>query len=193
MARGVSSAGSAALGENGKSRPNNTADGGLGDAREVLGKYAAVGEFDGVIGPGQAQPPGLFGFLGAGDRDFADGDLEERLEAPVECPNAFAADEELHGSRRRPSGLITPSIDDKESSQFAGLVVGVGIGFAGRQKNGADEHGQTDDGRNEASPPAERQDDQRCTGDSQEYADEHPRARVASLLQVLWDKQPPGE
>ncbi len=101
VAKEKSGAGSAALGEDGESRAHNTADGALRDAREMLGKNAAVGEFGGVTGPGHSHAPGFFGLLGAGGRDFADGDLEERLEAPVEHPNTFGADEELHGSRRR--------------------------------------------------------------------------------------------
>jgi len=58
-------------------------------------KNAAVGEFGGVTGPGHSQAPGFFGLLGAGGSDFADRDLEERLEAPVEHPNTFGADERV--------------------------------------------------------------------------------------------------
>src|SRR5712664_2088028 len=141
-------AGSAALGENGESRAHHAADGGLRDAREMLGKDAPVREFRGVAGPGQPQAPGFFGLLRAGCSDFADGDLEERLETPVEHPYTLGADEELHGNRWRATGLQAPAVDNYEGSHFVGLVVGVAIGFSGRQKNSADEHGQADDGRN---------------------------------------------
>src|SRR6266550_3595382 len=182
-----SGAGGASLGENGKSRAHHTADGALRDTREMLGKDAAVGEFGGATGPGHSQAPGFFGLLRAGGSDFADGDLEERLETPDEHPNTFGADEELHGSRCRSSGLKAPAVDNHEGSQFVGLVAGVGSGFGRRQKNRADEHGQADDGRNKAGPQAERQDDQRRSGDSQENAKEHPRARVAPHMQNLRD------
>jgi len=58
-----------------------------------------------MTGPGHSHAPGFFGLRGAGGSDFADRDLEERLEAPVEHPTLFGADEELHGSRRRVSWL----------------------------------------------------------------------------------------
>jgi hypothetical protein len=119
------------MGENGESRAHHTADGGLGDAREMLGKDAAVGELCGEAGRGHSKEPGILGFLRAGGSDFADGDLKERHEIPVEHPNTFGPDEELHGSRRRAAGLKAPAIDDNESAQFACLIVGVGFGLGG--------------------------------------------------------------
>src|SRR5438445_1697143 len=136
VAKVKSCAGGAALGKNGEGRTHHPADGALGNAREMFGKEANVGEFSGVPGPGQAQAPGLVEFLGAGSSNLADGDIQERLEAPVENEDTFDADEELRGSRRRASLLIAPSIDDNQSCQCSGFVVGVGAQFGGRQKNG---------------------------------------------------------
>src|ERR1700674_1789881 len=99
----------------------------------MLGKDAAVGEFGGVTGPGHSQAPGFFRLPRAGGSDFADGDLEEWLETSVEHPNTFGADEELHGSRWRASGLKAPAVDKHEGPQLVGLVVGLGIGLGGRQ------------------------------------------------------------
>ncbi|PYU40656.1 MAG: hypothetical protein DMG53_22540 [Acidobacteria bacterium] len=122
VAKVKSCAGGAALGKNGEGRTHHPADGALGNAREMFGKEATVGEFSGVPGPGQAQAPGLVEFLGAGSSNLADGDIQERLEAPVENEDTFDADEELRGSRRRASLLIAPSIDDNQSCQFSGFV-----------------------------------------------------------------------
>src|SRR2546423_14020626 len=188
-AKAKSCTGGAALGKNREGRTHRTADGALGNAREMFGKDATVEEFSGVPGPGHSQAPGLVEFLGAGSSNLADGDLQETLEAPIENENAFDADEELPGSRRRASLLIAPPIDNNQSCQFSGLVVGVGAQLGGRQKNGGDEHGQTDDGRNEASPQAQRQDHQRRPGDSQENAEKHPKARGVSPPQDIEDKQ----
>src|SRR5260370_12157761 len=99
----------------------------------MLGKDAAVGEFGGVTGPRDSQAPGIFGLLRGGGTDFADGDLEERLETPVEHPNTFGADQELHGSRWRASGLKPPAVDNPEGSQFLRLVSPVAIRFARRR------------------------------------------------------------
>jgi len=121
VAKEKSGAGSAALGEDGESRAHHTADGGLRDAREMLGKNATVGEFGGVTGPGHSQAPGFIGLLGEGGSDFADRDLEEGLEAPVEHPNSFGADEELRGSIRRVSRLKAPAVDDNRETDWGGL------------------------------------------------------------------------
>src|SRR6266851_543406 len=101
----------------------------------------------------------------------------------------IGADEKLRGKRRRISHLEASAIDDNESSQSAGLVAGAGKRLGRRKKNGADEHGQTKDGRNIAAPGAQRKDDQRGAGNRQENAKEHPRARVAAQMQYLGDKQ----
>src|SRR6266566_6340754 len=121
VAKVKSCTGGAALGKNREGRTHRTADGALGHAREMFGKDATVGEFSGVPGPGHSQAPGLLEFLGTGSSNLADGDLQERLESPIENENAFDADEELRGSRRRASLLIAPSIDDNQSCQFSGL------------------------------------------------------------------------
>src|SRR6266550_3458764 len=107
---------------------------GMSGAREMFGKDATVGEFSGVPGPGHSQAPGLVEFLGTDSSNLADGDLQERLEAPIQNENAFDADEELRGSRRRASLLIAPSIDDNQRCKLSGFVVGVGAQLGGRQK-----------------------------------------------------------
>jgi len=99
----------------------------------------------------------------------------------------------LHRSRRRVSWLKAPAVDDNKSVQFAGFVAGAGIGFGGRQKNRADEHGQTNDWPERSWSPTDRQDNQPRSGDSQENAKEQPRARVAPRMQDLGDKQHQGE
>src|SRR5207247_1241934 len=77
------------------------------------------------------------------------------------------------------SHLETPTVNNNQSAQFAGLVTGDDIRLGRRQKDCGDEHGQPDDGGNEAASEAERENHQGCSGDSQENAEEHPRARVA--------------
>src|SRR5260370_22232393 len=126
------------------------------------------------MGRGLSQSRGFWVLPGAGGSDSVGGDLEERLETPVEHQNIFGADEELHGSRWRASGLKAPAVDNHEGAQFVGLVVGVGIRFGGRQKNRADEHGQANDGRNKAGPQAKRQQGERRSSASQQYAQQRP-------------------
>src|SRR5260370_433891 len=84
-------------------------------------------------------------------------------------------------------------IDNNKRAQYAGFVAGIGSGLCAWQKNGADEHGQADDGWSVAAPGAERNDYQRRSGNSQENAEEHPRARVAARVQDFWNEQHQGE
>ncbi len=67
----------AALGKNGKGGAHHAADGGLGDAREVLGENSAIGKDGGLIRPIDAQEPAAMGLLGLRGRDFGDGDFQK--------------------------------------------------------------------------------------------------------------------
>jgi hypothetical protein len=105
----------------------------------------------------------------------------------------FGANEKLRGKRRCVSQFEPAAIDNYKSAKFAGFVMDVGNRFCGRQKNSADEHDQTYDGRSVTAPSAKRENYHRGSGDSQENAKEHPRARVAARMQDLGDEQHQGK
>src|SRR6266436_4696753 len=115
------------------------------------------------------------------------------MKVRVEHGNMFGADEKSCGEGRHFSQLETSAIDDHEGAQFSGLVIGVGIRLGRRQKNGANKHGQANDGRNEASPKTKRHNHQGRSADSQENAEEHPGAGIAPRVQYLWNEQHQGE
>jgi len=63
----------ATLGENGESGAHHAADGGLGDAREMFGENAAIGEYRRFVPPVDAKEPAAVGFFGVSRSDFVDG------------------------------------------------------------------------------------------------------------------------
>ena len=97
MKRGLGADG-AASGQNGEGGVHHAAERACGDASEVLGKDALVGEFGGVIGPANLQNPVVLCLCldGIGGKDFGGGNHEERLKMRIERPDAFRTDEELH-------------------------------------------------------------------------------------------------
>src|SRR5882724_4693283 len=115
------------------------------------------------------------------------------MKVRVEHGNMFGADEELCSEGRSFSQPESSAINDHESSQLASFVIGIGIGLGGRQKNGGNKHGQTDDGRNEAGSKTKRQNHQGRSADSQKNPEKHPRAGIAPRVQYLWDEQHQGE
>src|SRR5437762_3791203 len=129
------------------------------------------------------------GFSSLYGRDFGDGDFQKRFELSIAHGNKFVTDEKLRGKGRRIPQLEAAAIDDYQRAQFSSLVTGDDIWPGGRQKNGADEHGQTNDGRNEAAAETKREKHQGRSGDSQENPEEHPRARVAAQVHHSWHDQ----
>src|SRR5205814_3602557 len=129
------------------------------------------------------------GFSSLYGRDFGDGDFQKRFEPGIAHGNKFVTDKKLCAKGRRVSQLEAAAVDDYQSVQFASLVTGNDIWPGGRQKNGADEHGQTNDGRNETAAETEREKHQGGSGDSQENPEEHPRARVATQVHDSWHDQ----
>src|SRR5580704_7762621 len=90
-------AGGAASGQNGERGVHHATERAFGDASEVLGKDALVGEFGDVIGPANLQNPVVLGscFDGVGGKDFGGWNCESSAQmrsAPTKsCTNAGAA------------------------------------------------------------------------------------------------------
>src|SRR5207249_7066772 len=160
-------------------RAHHAADGGLCNAREVLGENSAIDKYCCFACPVDAQELAAMGFFGLCGRDFDDENFQNRFETSVTHGNLFVTNEKLRVKGGPFSQLETPTVNDNQSAQFAALVTGDDIRLGRRQKDCGDEHGQPDDGGKEAASEAERENDQGCSGDSQENAEEHPRARVA--------------
>src|SRR5438477_11230651 len=107
------------------------------------------------------------GFSSLYGRDFGDGDFQKRFELSIAHGYKFVTDEKLRGKGRRIPHLAAAAIDDYQRAQFASLVTGDDIWPGGRQKNGADKHGQTYYGRNDAADETEWEKHQGGSDDSQ--------------------------
>src|SRR5260370_4410679 len=101
VARRVSGASGAALGENGQSRAHHALDSGFRNASEMFGEYALVSKCSCLVPPVNAQEPTALGLFSLCRRDLADGTFQKGLEARVTYGNMFSANETLCGRRAR--------------------------------------------------------------------------------------------
>src|SRR6266481_876063 len=100
MKRRISGSGGAALSENGESRAHHTADGGLGDAREMFGEDAAIGKGSRLVRPVDSQGPAAMGLFGFCRRDLAERNLEKGFQVRAADRDILFTDEELRWKRR---------------------------------------------------------------------------------------------
>jgi hypothetical protein len=162
---------------------------GFGDASEVFGEDAAIGEFSVVVGPADAEVPAAFNKFSASGGHFRDRNDEDRLQVGVEGPNALSADEELHGGRSGVAGLIATAIDDDESAELASGAINAEIGFGRRQERSEEEHGQTSEGGEPGVPKGEREDDQGGARETEKDAKHKPSLGTAAQVNYFGDEK----
>src|SRR5437879_1579444 len=88
----------------------------------------------------------------------------------------------LDGCSGRAPGLVLPTVDDDQGTEFAGFVIDIENWLGGREKNGGDEHNHADEGISIVVSQTERQDDERSAGDPQKNTEEAPGAGVAAQV-----------
>lgn len=181
------------MGNDGERGEHDAVESGFGNAGEVLGEDAAVGELGVVVGPADAEVPAAFDQFSASGSYFRDGDDEGRFQVRVEGPNALHADEELHRGGGSVAGLIAAAVDDDESTEFASGGVGLEIRLSGRQERSDEKHRQAGESGEPGVPKGERQNDQRCAADTKEDAKHKPGLRTAAQVKNFGNEKHESE
>src|SRR5262249_23518135 len=108
-------------------------------------------------------------------------------------PELFLANEEANRSSKAVTRLIAAAIHNNERTQLGSLVFTCGVFARRRKQNRGDKHEKADNREQIAVPKAEREDDQRGTGNPEENAKGSPRSRIAPQVQQPGDDQDKGE
>ena len=111
----------------------------------------------------------------------------------IECPDIFGADEQADRNGDAVGHARFAAVDDDESAEFAGFIVGSYDRRSRGQQRGREEHREAGDCGEPGIPERERQNHETGAGDSEQDAERGPRTLIAAQIQNFGNEQNSGE
>src|SRR5580693_6305943 len=121
--------------------------------------------------------------------DFRGRNDEQRLEVPIERPDALRANKKLDRNRGGAGRLIFSAVYDDECVELAGLVVRKVMRLGRGKQDGGHKHSKSQDGGKPAIPKTEGQHDKSRARESKKNAEGHPGLGVAADAEKLGNQK----